>query len=605
MRRLERQAEEARRQEATATKNKEVTKTIKVTRLVTVRDFATLTGLPINKILAELMKNGIFTSLNEKIDYETAVVIGADLGIEVVLSDAVELEGPDQSEKIKEVLNKEASGDMKSRAPVIVVMGHVDHGKTKLLDAIRNTNVVEGEAGGITQHIGAYQVVRNERAITFIDTPGHEAFTAMRNRGAKVADIAILVVAADDGVKPQTVEAYRIIEAAKIPFVVAINKIDKPDANIEKVKQELSNQLKLVPEEWGGKTVCAPVSAKEGTGITDILDTLLLIADMEADNLKANPDASGMGTVIESKVDQGEGVIATVLVQNGTLRVGDDLSCSGMNYGRARALKNYLGQTVSEALPSTPVKVIGFKVAPAVGDIIEVGQGTRVKQKSFRSNGSDGPTLNEAESEDGPVINLILKTDALGSGEAIEGSLSKIDTQGVKVKIILKSLGHVSESDIGRAEASQAQIICFNVKASPQAEEQARNKKVVLKSYKIIYDLLNDLKAQIQELVKPEINRVDTGKLKVAAIFRSDKKGQIVGGRVIEGLISRDSLIEVFRNHELLASGQLAGLKMAKEEVDQVELNHECGISYVGAPVIEVGDTLQIYREEKIFKKVK
>lgn len=605
MRRLERQIEERRRQEADVHKNKELTKSIKINKLVTVRDFAGLTGIPINKILAELMKNGIFTSINEKIDYETAVVIGSDLGIEVVLSEESTGDPEDQSSKIKEVLGREAHSDMQLRAPVIVVMGHVDHGKTKLLDAIRQTDVVAGEAGGITQHIGAYQVVRNDRPITFIDTPGHEAFTAMRNRGAKVADIAILVVAADDGVKPQTVEAYRIIEAAKIPFIVAINKIDKPDANIEKVKQELSNQLKLVPEDWGGKTVCSLVSAKDNIGITDILDTLLLIADIEADNLKANPDASGMGTVIESKVDQGEGVVATVLVQNGTLKIGDDLCCNGVSFGRARALKNYLVQNVTEALPSMPVKVIGFKVAPSVGDIIEVGQGTKVKQKNFRTSSTEIQPATEADDDDTQVINLIIKADTLGSAEAIEGSLSKIDTQGVKVKIIVKSLGHISEGDISRAESSKAQIIAFNVKASTQAEEQARSKAVPIKSYKIIYDLLNDLKAQIQEMVKPEIKRVDMGKLKVAAIFRSDKKGQIIGGRVIDGLITRDCMIEVYRNFELQATGQLAGLKMAKEEVDQVEHNEECGISYVGAPVIEVGDTLQIYREEKIFKKVK
>lgn len=606
MRRLERQAEEARRQEASATAAREISKTIKVDRLVTVRDFATLTGVPVNRILAELMKNGIFTSLNEKIDHETAVVIGADLGIDVVLNENEEADKHvDQSEKIQQVLDGEDKASLVVRPPVVVVMGHVDHGKTKILDAIRNTNVMGGEAGGITQHIGAYQVERRGRLITFIDTPGHEAFTAMRNRGAKVADIAILVVAADDGVKPQTIEAYRIIEAAKIPFIVAINKIDKPDADLDKVKRELSNQLLLVPEDWGGKTICSPVSAKENKGIIELLDTLLLVADINEDSLKANPTAAGIGTVVESRVDQGEGLVATILVQNGTLRVGDNLSCNGFDYGRVRAMKNHLGQNLVAVAPAMPAKIIGFKVAPAVGDIIEVASGQKAKLKNFRPAVTDNVVIAEADNDDGPRINLVIKSDTLGSGEAIESSISKMETQGVKVKIIFKGLGHISESDISRAVSSKAQIIGFNVKAAPLAEEQARSSSVPLKSYKIIYDLLNDLKAQIQEMVKPEIRRVDLGKLKVAAIFRSEKKGMIVGGKVISGLVKRDSLIEVFRGHELLATGQLSVLKVGKEETDQIEEGIECGISYVGKPVIEVDDILHVYQEEKIFRKVK
>lgn len=605
MRRLERQAEEARRQEAIVQSARQLSKSIKVDRLLTVRDFAGLTGVPVNKILAELMKNGIFTSLNEKIDFETASIIGADFGIEVTLNDATaEDQGVDQSQKIQQVLESEDKANLSLRPPVVVVMGHVDHGKTKILDAIRHTNVMAGEAGGITQHIGAYQVERRGRLITFIDTPGHEAFTAMRNRGAKVADIAILVVAADDGVKPQTVEAYRIIEAAKIPFIVAINKIDKPDANLDKVKQELSNQLSLVPEDWGGKTVCSPVSAKENKGIVELLDTLLLVADLNADALQANPDASAIGTVVESRVDQGEGLVATVLVQNGTLRVGDQLSCNGFDYGRVRAMKNHLGQNLDSVSPAMPAKIIGFKVAPAVGDIIEVGMGQKAKLKNFRPNGNDTAVVAEADNDEGPRINLIIKSDTLGSGEAIESSISKMETQGVKVKIIFKGLGHVSESDISRATASKAQIIGFNVKSAPMAEEQARLAGISIKAYKIIYDLLNDLKSQIQEMVKPEIRRVDLGKLKVLAIFRSEKKSMIIGAKVIDGLVKRESLLEVWRNHELITTGELSTLKVGKEETDMLELGAECGITYVGKPLLEVGDILQVYQEEKIFRKV-
>ncbi|KKR14865.1 MAG: Translation initiation factor IF-2 [Candidatus Falkowbacteria bacterium GW2011_GWA2_39_24] len=369
--RLEKQKQEERQLQAVDAGSVEK-KRVVIPALTTVRQFAELSGVPVNKLLTELMRNSVFASLNERIDFDTAAIVGADLGLEVVL-DETEGQAEDQSGRLKEIIALEQTADLQTRPPVIVVMGHVDHGKTMLLDAIRRTNVIATEAGGITQHIGAYQVERHNRLITFIDTPGHEAFTAMRNRGAKVADIAILVVAADDGVKPQTVEAFRIIEAAKIPYLVAINKIDKPDADIMRTKQELSNQLNIVPEDWGGKTICVPISAKQGENIDELLDNVLLITDMEENNLKANPDATAVGTVVESNIDKGEGVVATILVQNGTLHVGEELQCNGIAYGKVRSLKDYLGKNLTSVLPSTPVKVIGFKRAPAVGDIIEVG----------------------------------------------------------------------------------------------------------------------------------------------------------------------------------------------------------------------------------------
>ena len=605
IKRWQKQQEDKQRAEALVAENLAVSKQVRVPTLVTVRDFARLTDIPVNKILAELMKNGIFSSLNEKIDFDTANIIGADLGIEVVLEEG-QTGFEDQSGRIKEIISHEDAANLVTRPPVIVVMGHVDHGKTKLLDAIRTTNVVAGEAGGITQHIGAYQVERRGRLISFIDTPGHEAFTAMRNRGAKVADIAILVVAADDGVKPQTTEAYRIIEAAKIPFVVAINKIDKPEADINNTKQELANQLNLLPEDWGGKVVCAPVSAKAQTGIIELLDTLLLVADLEEANLKANPQAAAVGTVVESKIDKGEGVVATVLVQNGTLHVGDELTCEGVAYGKVRALKNYLGQNVIEAAPSMPVRVIGFKTAPAVGDIIEVGSGLKMKSKKFK------PTINEATTdvaaEEGvevaAQINLVIKGDTLGSVEAIEGALAKIDSQGVKIKIIAKGLGNITEGDIDRAESSQAEVVGFNIRLSTATEELARVKKVNVKLYKIIYELLNDIKTKIQDLVKPEIKRLDLGKLKVLAIFRTDKQEQIVGAKVIEGLVVAQTIAEVVRDGQVIESGRLIGLKIGKEEVDRAEQGSECGLKFAGRPVIKVDDWLQVYREEKIYKKV-
>jgi translation initiation factor IF-2 len=579
---------------------------VKVPKLLTVRDFAQITGLPVNKILAELMKNGIFTSLNEKIDFDTASIIGADLGMEVTLDETPATESSDQSSKIKDVIGQEDASCLETRPPVIVVMGHVDHGKTKLLDAIRTTDIVATEAGGITQHIGAYQVKRHNRLLSFIDTPGHEAFTAMRNRGAKVADIAILVVAADDGVKPQTVEAYRIIEAAKVPFIVAINKIDKPEADITRVKQELANQLNVLTEEWGGQVVCVPVSAKEGTGISELLDTLILVADMEEGNLKANPCSPATGTVVESRVDKGEGVVATVLVQNGTLKVGDELSGDGISLGKVRALKNYLGQTLNEAGPSVPARVIGFKIAPTVGDVVQVGAGIKIKNKSFRPQAAEmvNVTAKEDEGETTEQINLIIKGDTLGSVEAIEGSLSKIETYGVKIKILSKGLGNITEGDIERAESSHAQVVGFNVKVGAGAEELARAKNVELKLYKIIYELLGDLKVKIQELVKPEIKRTDLAKLKVLVIFRTEKHGQILGAKVLEGLMEPKTLVEVRRDNELVEQGQITALKIGKEDVVRAETGTECGLKYEGQPIIQVGDFLQVYKEEKVYKKI-
>lgn len=580
---------------------------IKVGKFIAVRDFSAATGVPINKVLAELMKNGIYTSMNELIDFDTATIIGADMGVEVVAENEDEgFKIVDTSSKIKDALKGECN--LETRAPVIVVMGHVDHGKTKLLDAIRRTDVMAGEAGGITQHIGAYQVVRKGHKLTFIDTPGHEAFTAMRNRGAKVADIAILVVAADDGVMPQTVEAYRIIQAAGIPFIVAINKIDKPEANVEKVKQELSNKLEILPEDWGGKVVCVPISAKAGIGIDEILDTLILVADMEEENLQANPCGKMLGTVIESNMDKSEGFVATILVQNGTLRVGDELCLAGINYGKVRALRNYLGQNVSEAGPSTPVKIIGFKNPSEVGDIIEVGKGEKIKNKKVSRIMPQEQAQKQEDGESDEAIakiTLLMKGDTLGSMEAIENSLNKIDTQGVNIKIVHKGLGNISEGDVVRAETNGARIIGFNIKALPRALTVAREKHINIKVYKIIYELLNDIRAEIQELVKPEIIRVDLGKVKVLAIFRNDKKSQIVGGKVISGIIQPNTIVEIVRQGDIIDEGKITSVKSGKEDVDKMENGSECGFFLESRVKAEKDDILNIYKEEKIFKKIK
>ncbi len=583
-------------------------RTIFVPKVVTVRAYAELAGIPVNRVLAELMKNGVFTSINEKIDFDTASIIGENLNLDVQLAEAKAEEGDKEDKKLENILAGEKAQDLQDRPPVIVVMGHVDHGKTKLLDSIRSTDVVAGEAGGITQHIGAYQIVRKNRTLTFIDTPGHEAFTAMRSRGAKVADIAILVVAADDGVKPQTVEAYRIIEAAKIPFLVAINKIDKPAADVNRVKQELSTQLNITPEDWGGKTICSPISAKDGIGIEELLDMVLLVAETDGAALKANPNTEAAGTVIESNVDKAAGPLATILVQNGTLHVGDQLCFNDVVYGKVKSLKNYKGEDVKEAGPSAPVKILGLKISPAVGDILNVGEGEKVKIRKIRSNTQNADSFLVAGEEAGedkiPKVNVVIKTDFLGSAEAIEESLMKLNNEKVKVKVISKGLGYITEGDVKRAEDAGAKVLGFNVRMSPAMENLVREKQVIVKIFSIIYDLIKYVKDEMQLLVKPEINRIDLGRLKVLAVFRTESNSQIVGGKVLDGILKNNSLVAVKRGDDFIVSGKLTRLQSGKQDVDMVEQDMEAGLKYEGKPLIVEGDILYIYQEERVVDKI-
>ena len=583
-----------------------IKKTVSVPSLISVRDFSTLTELPLNAILAELMKNGIFSSINEKIDYDTAWLVGSELGLDIKREKEKKQEKK-QENKLLKALAAENKDKLLARPPVIVVMGHVDHGKTKLLDAIRKTQVAEGEAGGITQHIGAYQIKRQGQAITFIDTPGHEAFTAMRGRGARIADIAILVVAADDGVKPQTIEAFRIIEAAKIPFVVAINKIDKEGANIDKVKQELSSQLNIIPEDWGGKTICAPISALKNTGIDDILDIVLLTAKTESENIVANPDAPAIGTIIESRVSKGAGPVATVLIQNGTLRKGDQLALNNINIGKVKCLNNYKGKKIDSAGPASPAQILGLKGRLEVGDMIEVADGLKIKHKKIRGMAKEESSrvlLQKEDDENIKKINLIIKSDVMGSAEAIEESLMKINTDMAQAKIIFKGLGNIAEGDVKRAEAVNGKIISFNVKTPPAIEELAREKNIVIKSYSIIYDLINDIKEEMQKIVEPTFNRVDLGKLKVLAIFRTDKGGQILGGKIIEGKAEKNSLIDIYRDKEFIDSGELTGLQSGKQDVSSCEADQECGLQFKGSGIIQEGDVLHFHKQEKIISKI-
>ncbi len=583
-------------------------KTISVPNVITVRAYAELAGIPVNRVLAELMKNGVFTSINEKIDFDTALIIGENLNLDVRLAVIKVEESDKEDKKLEAILAHEDKKDLLDRPPVIVVMGHVDHGKTKLLDSIRSTNVIAGEAGGITQHIGAYQITRKGRVITFIDTPGHEAFTAMRSRGAKVADIAILVVAADDGVKPQTVEAFRIIEAAKIPYLVAMNKIDKPAADINRTKQELSTQLNITPEDWGGKIICAPISAKDGTGIEDLLDMVLLVAETEATSLKANPNTLAAGTVVESNVDKTAGPLATILVQNGTLHVGDQLCFNEVIYGKVKSLKNYKGEEISEAGPSTPAKILGLKISPAVGDILNVGEGEKVKTKNIKTSSRAADVLpsngDDISDDKIPKVNVVIKTDFLGSAEAIEESLMKLNNEKVKVKIINKGLGYITEGDVKRAEDSNAKILGFNVRMAPAIETLVREKQVTVKLFSIIYDLIRYVKEEMQLLVKPEINRIELGRLKVLAVFRTENNSQIVGGKVLDGEIKNNSLIDVKRGDDFIVSGKLTRLQSGKQDVDAVSRDQEAGLKYEGKPVVAVDDILVVYREERVIDKI-
>jgi len=571
---------------------------------ITVKEFAALAELNVSKVLSELMKNGIFVSMNEKIDADTAMIIGEELYLDVKVSETNEKKDVSET-KIKDILANEKKSDLIQRAPVIVVMGHVDHGKTKLLDAIRKTDVVAGESGGITQHIGAYQIDHNNNKITFIDTPGHEVFTAMRSRGAKIADVAILVVAADDGVKPQTVEAYRIIEQSKVPFVVAINKIDKPDADIDRTKSELSNKLKIIPEDWGGKIICQPISALKGDGVDELLDSILLLVEMDQEKIVANPNASAMGTIIESHIDRGEGSVATILIQNGTLRAGDVVLLNEQPLGRVRVMKDYKGELLVEAGPSMPVLITGLKIMPAIGDIIEVSSGDKkVRLNKIRKNTQSNKTqqIAEADSDDVSKVNVIIKSDVLGSAEAIEESLEKLNTKDVKARVVKKGLGAITESDVEQALASGAVVIGFHVTTPQSVQLLARDKGVEIKHYDVVYELVDYIKEKMKAVLGIEISRVDLGTLNVIAMFKTEQKSQIIGCKVEEGIVEINAKVEVLRGEEFITDGKIEMLQAGKQDVKQVETGQECGIQFKGQPLIKIGDTLKVYKEEEIRK---
>ncbi len=598
---------------------KESGETVMIPAIITVRDLAERMKLSVTQLITELMKNGILANQNQDIDYETAAILAEELGFNVAKEEegAVDLaKEVEQADAVEEALAESKNNE--SRAPVIVVMGHVDHGKTKLLDTIRQANIIDTESGGITQHIGAYQTIwkdpktKEEKALTFIDTPGHEAFTVMRSRGAKVADIAIIVVAADDSVKPQTEEVIQIVKAAKLPFVVAINKIDKETADVQRVKTDLS-QRGIITEEWGGDVPMVEISAKQNMHIDKLLDMLLLVGDMNQESIQADPGIPAVGTIIESHVDKNTGPVATVLIQAGTLKKNDKLVVNGEIYGKVRAMKDYNGENIAEAGPSVPAQIIGFKVAPEVGDVLDLraaGDAKKidVKQKKTQQTGAQRQYHIEKSSDDDSKLkktfNIVLRADVLGSLEAIIGSLEKVQHDEVGVKIIGKGLGNLTEDDVNKAEAGNGVLVGFNVKPSTSAEEILREKKVAFKKFSIIYDLLDWINEELEKLLEFELIVTEHGKMKIKAIFRTEKNKMIVGGAVVDGKIKKGSLVRVIRDGEEVGKGVMASCKIGQQEEKEVPQGTECGILFEGKTKIEEGDVLESYSEEKRVRKL-
>ncbi|MBP6859586.1 MAG: translation initiation factor IF-2 [Candidatus Magasanikbacteria bacterium] len=590
--------------------------TVTIGDKLTVKELADLLQVPLTRLIMEFMKNGILATQNENVDHDTAALVAQDLGF-TVAEGSVETKAEETShvENLQNILTTDAGV---ARAPVIVVMGHVDHGKTKLLDSIRSANVMAQEAGGITQHIGAYQVIWNnpktkeKSPLTFIDTPGHEAFSVMRGRGAKVADIAVLVVAADDSVKPQTIEAIKIIKAAKLPVVVAINKMDKEGADPKRVRADLS-QHDILAEEWGGEVPVVEISAKQNLNIDKLLDVLLLVADVNAENIKANPDRAAAGTVIEAHVDKGEGPVATLLVQTGTLRLNDPLVVNGEIYGKVRAMKDYKGENLVQAGPSCPVRILGFKVAPQVGDILDVGSASsaniiNIKEKRNIQSGAEKKTVSlmadPEDEEKKKVLNLIVKADTLGSLEAIIGSLDKIKNEEVGVRIVGKGLGNVMADDVSKAETSHGIICGFNVVPVPLAKNMIQDKNIQFLQFSVIYDLIDFVKVELKKLLNPEKIIIELGSLKVAAIFRTAKNSMIVGGRVISGKLKKDARVRVKRDGEIIGMGKIFQLQSGKQTVNELPEGNEGGLQYDGKVKLEIGDVLEAYKEEEKEKKL-
>ena len=595
----------AERMEAEFEQSMSESKVLKLTEFVTVSDLATMMNVGVTEVITTCMNLGLMVSINQRLDAEALVIVAEEYGFKV------EFVSVDIQEAIEEVADSEE--DLVPRPPIVTVMGHVDHGKTSLLDNIRKTNVIAGEAGGITQHIGAYSVKYEGKTITFLDTPGHEAFTAMRARGAQVTDVAIIIVAADDRVMPQTVEAINHAVAAGVPMVFAINKIDKPAANPEMIKEQLANMNYLV-EDWGGKYQSQEISAKQGLNLDKLLEKVLLEAELL--DLKANPNKKAVGSVIESSLDKGRGYVATVLIENGTLRTGDVI-LSGTHTGRVKAMFNEHGQKVAEAGPATPVQVLGLNGAPQAGDKINVMDDDRSareiatkREQLQRIQGiktQKHVTLDEIGRRiaigNFKELNIIVKGDVDGSIEAMTDSLLKLSTETVQVNVIHKAVGQITEGDVLLAAASNAVIVGFQVRPSAGARKIAENESIEIRLYSIIYDAINDIKDAIEGMLEPEMKEEIMGTVEVLETFKISKVGTIAGGIVREGKITRTAPIRVIRDGIVIYTGRLGSLKRFKDDAKEVTLNMECGLNIESYNDIKVGDIIESYDQVEVKKK--
>jgi translation initiation factor IF-2 len=584
-------------------------RTVTIPAYLTVRQLAQLMDVSPIDVIKELMNNGIMANINQQIDYETAAIVAAEMGFEPKeeappIAEETRDEGP--LPLWERLYAHEDPSKLKPRPPVVTVLGHVDHGKTSLLDSIRGTKVTADEAGGITQHIGAYQVTHRGQTITFLDTPGHEAFTAMRARGAHTTDITVLVIAADDGVMPQTKEAINHARAARVPIIVALNKIDKPTAQPDRVKQQLSD-TGLTPDDWGGDTICVPVSAKKQTGLEDLLEAIILVADTQ--EIKANPDRPAVGSVLEGRLDRSQGSTATVLVQNGTLRVGDSLVV-GTVTGRVRRMLNERGDPVEEAPPSTPVVILGLSDVPTAGDIFEVVPDERAARSIAAEREREQETemvrpvmsLDDlsASIQQGEVheLNLIVKADVQGSIEPIVSSLDKLGSADLKVNVIHAAAGNINESDINLAIASQAIVVGFQVSVSPSARRLAESKGIDVRLYDIIYKLIDEVELALKGLLGPTYEEKTVGVAEVRETFNIPKVGQIAGCYVLKGQARRNAHARVYRDREQLYDGYVASLKRFEKDVREVRSGFECGVGLEGFHDFRTGDIIEFYVEE-------
>ncbi|GAB4570777.1 MAG: translation initiation factor IF-2 [Anaerolineales bacterium] len=573
---------------------------------IVVRDLAQkIEKSPID-LIKKLMTNGVMATINQSVDFDTAAIVVAEYGFEAV-PEVVEEEVKEETGEVpmwRQMIAGEDKTQLKQRPPVVTILGHVDHGKTSLLDAIRSTDVAAGEAGGITQHIGAYQVEMKGRLITFLDTPGHAAFTQMRARGAQGADIVILVVAADDGVMPQTKEAIAHAKAARVPIVVALNKVDKPNANPDRVKQQLA-ELELVPDDWGGNTMVVPVSAKNKQGIDDLLEGVLLVAD--SNEIKANPNGKVIGTVIEAELDKSKGVLATLLVQNGTLQSGD-VVVAGTAHGKLRAITDYKGKPVKKAGPSTPVAVMGLSDVPSAGDLFEVvpsekearvivgeRQEALKAQAQSRKKVSLEDLFSKVQAGEEKELNLIVKADVQGSLDPIITELNKLGQGEIGLKILYAETGNIGNNDVMLASASKAIIIGFNVQADVDARRMAEKEGVDIRLYEIIYRMTEDIEKALKGMLEPDLKEKTLGKATVLQVFTASKFGRVAGCRVTEGELKRGAKVRLYRDSDIVYEGDLSSLRHEKDDVKEIRQGFECGVGFKNFSDIQPGDTVVCY----------